>query len=256
MTGPRLLDLFAGAGGCSVGYARAGFSVTGVDNRSMPRYPFEFIQADAMDVLADVEFLSQFDAIHASPPCHDHSPLKSRSGDDGTGWLLDATREALIASGVPYVIENVAGANMPTSMMLCGSMFGLRVYRHRRFEIDMRFGMLTIPSHPKHRVLTSTKKRMRDWEAGLNVSVTGDIGTTIGSLALDIDWMNGNELSQAIPPAYTELIGSQLLDHLTAGLDVSRPSSPAPARTLAPSPPCADGRPTRHPLGVPGRSNN
>jgi DNA (cytosine-5)-methyltransferase 1 len=128
--------------------------------------------------------------------------------------LLGATQEALRASGQVYVIENVAGAKMPVSMLLCGSMFGLRTYRHRKFEIALHAGMLMIPDHPTHRVRTSTKKRMRDWAAGMNVSVTGDIGSTIGGLALDIDWMTGNELSQAIPPAYTQFIGEQLIEHL------------------------------------------
>jgi DNA (cytosine-5)-methyltransferase 1 len=134
----------------------------------------------------------------------------------GTGWLLLATQKALRELGKPYVVENVAGAHMPATVTLCGSMFGLRTCRHRKFEVGGLFTLWSLPAHPKHRVRTSTKKRRTCWDAGLNISVTGDIGSTIGGLALDIDWMNGNELSQAIPPAYTEFIGRQLIDCLQA----------------------------------------
>jgi DNA (cytosine-5)-methyltransferase 1 len=208
---PRLLDLFCGAGGASVGYHRAGFDVVGVDNVAKvgKHYPFEFHEADALEYLA--EHGHEFDVVHASPPCQDHSALSALVGKHGTGWLLEATRDALHSAGPLYVIENVASAKLPVSMLLCGSMFGLRTYRHRKFEIDLRAGLLMVPEHPTHRVLTSTKKRRACWDAGLNISVTGDIGSTIGGLALGIDWMNGNELSQAIPPAYCEFIGAQLV---------------------------------------------
>lgn len=193
-----------------MGYHRAGFDVVGVDLSAKvgKHFPFEFHEGDAMTWPLD-----GFDAIHASPPCQDHSALSALVGTHGTGWMLDATRTRLAAHGGLWIVENVATAKLPTSMMLCGSMFGLRTYRHRRFEIADG-PMLSIPSHPKHRVRTSTKKRMTDWAAGMNVSVTGDIGSTIGGLALGIDWMTGNELSQAIPPAYTQFIGEQLLEHL------------------------------------------
>lgn len=98
---------------------------------------------------------------------------------------------------------------------VCGSMFGLRTYRHRWFEIAGPL-MLARPWHPRHVAKTSTKKRRACWDAGMNISVTGDIGTYVGSRAMGIDWMNGDELSQAIPPAYTEYIGTQLIEHITA----------------------------------------
>jgi DNA (cytosine-5)-methyltransferase 1 len=211
MRRPRLLDLFCCQGGAGMGYHRAGFEVVGVDVNPQRRYPFEFHQADALEFLA--EHGHEFDTIHASPPCHDHTSLTSVAGTDGTGWLLEATREALADVGRPWVIENVPGAPMRVDLLLCGSMFGLRTYRHRWFEFgDPMFP--PTPYHPAHVARTSTKKRRSCWEAGMNISVTGDVGSTIGGLALDIDWMTGNGLSQAIPPAYTELIGAHLLEQL------------------------------------------
>lgn len=191
-----------------MGYHRAGFEVVGVDLSPQANYPFEFVQADALEYLT--EHGHMFDAIHASPPCQDHSPLKSRAGLHGTGWLLPATIEAVQATGLPFVIENVMGADMPRDLVLCGEAFGLRTVRHRKFHLG-GFTVEPTPHPPGHKARTSTKKRRTCWEAGFNISVTGDIGTTIGGLALGIDWMNGNELSQAIPPAYTEHIGRQLL---------------------------------------------
>lgn len=211
MTRPLLLDLFCCAGGAAKGYHDAGFDVVGVDIADQPRYPYHFIQGDALDVLADIGV--EFDAIHASPPCQDHSPLKSRAGGEhGTGWLLPATIAAVRAIDRPFVVENVMGAKMPRDLVLCGEMFGLRTIRHRKFHLG-GFAV-TPPPHEKHKAPTSTKKRRTCWEAGFNISVTGDIGSTIGGLALDIDWMTGNELSQAIPPAYTRFIGEQLLAHI------------------------------------------
>lgn len=208
----RLLDLYSCAGGAAMGYHRAGFEIVGVDINPQPRYPFEHHTADALEFLA--AHGHEFDAIHASPPCHDHTALKSRSGEDGSGWLLAATRAALADHPVT-VIENVPGADMRVDLLLCGAMFGLRTYRHRWFEITGPW-MLTAPWHPRHVVRTSTKKRRACWDAGMNISVTGDVGTYVGSRAMGIDWMTGDELSQAIPPAYTEYIGSQLVEHLNA----------------------------------------
>lgn len=203
---PRLLDLFCGAGGASVGYARAGFEVVGVDVRPQPRYPYAFHQADAMSFP-----LEGFTAIHASPPCHDHTSLRSRSGIDGTAWLLAAIRGRLQSSNAVWVIENVPGAPMRPDVVLCGSMFGLRTYRHRWFELSNPM-FPYVPAHPKHRIRTSTKNRKACFDAGLNMTVTGDVGTYLGPAAMGIDWMTGRELSQAIPPAYTELVGGLLLE--------------------------------------------
>src|SRR5215469_3419763 len=108
---PRLLDRFCGAGGAAMGYHRAGFNVVGVDIKPQPRYAFEFHQGDALDE-EFIASLGHFDAQHASPPCHDHTPLTSVAGTDGTGWMLTAARERLEGGGLPWVIENVEGAPM------------------------------------------------------------------------------------------------------------------------------------------------
>lgn len=208
---PRLLDLFCCQGGAAMGYHRAGFEVTGVDISPQPRYPFQFHQADALAFVK--EHGHEFDAIHASPPCHDHTALKSRAGLDGTAHLLPDTREALQALGKPYVIENVPGAPIRKDLVLCGEQFGLRTVRHRWFEFSDGLLILGMP-HIPHSAKTSTKKRKTCWDAGMHISVTGDIGVTIGSQVMKIDWMTRDGLSQAIPPDYTEYIGRQLISLL------------------------------------------
>lgn len=211
---PRLLDLYSGAGGAARGYADAGFEVVGVDIKPQPRYPYEFVQGDALEYVATHAW--GFDAIHASPPCQDHSPLRSRAGEHGTGWMLDATLELLAAQPALWVVENVGAAHNRADILLCGEMFGLRTVRHRRFTIDPRFpGLLAVPPHGRHRRITSTKNRISALAEGHNLSITGNVGIHAGPLCMGIDWMTGDELSQAIPPAYTQFIGEQLLAHLT-----------------------------------------
>jgi len=212
---PRLLDLFCGAGGCSVGYARAGFDVVGVDIKPQPRYPFEFHQADAMTFPLD-----GFDVIHASPPCHDHSNVTGRNrkakGNHGTAWMLQAVIERLC--GKTYVIENVATAKMPFSLLLCGSMFELDVRRHRIFATSH-----LIPALPCAHHLQTPRFRSLDYRRGKDalshvVGVHGHLNypgeLEIRRKAMQIDWMTNNELSQAIPPPYTQYIGSQLMGYL------------------------------------------
>jgi DNA (cytosine-5)-methyltransferase 1 len=220
LTRPRLLDLFCGAGGAAMGYHRAGFDVVGVDIRPQPRYPFEFHQGDAMTWPLD-----GFDAYHASPPCHDHTPLWSVAGIDGTGWMLDATLARMGSQPAVWVVENVGAAHNRADILLCGEMFGLRTVRHRRFTIDPRFpALLAIPAHPRHKRPTRTKNRVSALAEGYNLSITGNIGVHAGPLCMGIDWMTGDELSQAIPPAYTEYIGRQLLEHMAS--DTSSPAAP------------------------------
>jgi DNA (cytosine-5)-methyltransferase 1 len=206
---PRLLDLFCCAGGAGMGYRLAGFDVWGVDISPQPRYPFAFIQADALTL--DARFLSKFDLIHASPPCQSYSPLGALSPNKTYPDLLEPTRAMLERSGKPYIIENVMTAplNKERSIVLCGEMFGLRTHRHRRFESNMP---LVAPPHPKHVKLTATKQRKARWAEGWHVSITGDVGTYVGPEAMGIDWMSGNELSEAIPPAYTLCLGQQVLE--------------------------------------------
>jgi len=208
MKRPRLLDLFCGAGGAAMGYYRAGFEVIGVDIKPQPRYPFEFHQADALEFCA--AHGAEYDAIHASPPCQAYSITRSihhktRQYPD----LVAATRSAMMAAGRPYVIENVPGAPLRTTVFLCGTMFGLRTYRHRLFECS--FAMLA-PTHPPHLRLTAQvgRKALPDQF----ICVAGHCYTSDAKEALGIEWMRQRELSQAIPPAYTEYIGQQLIKFL------------------------------------------
>lgn len=149
---PRLLDLFCGAGGCSVGYERAGFDVVGVDLNPQPRYPFEFRQVDAIDVLNHLRCgglrRDNFDAIHASPPCQDYSAAMAHLSSGDFPRLIEPVRDLLVEIGLPWVIENVVGAPLPIQsdlfgahgVELCGTMFDLRVYRHRLFECSFPVG--------------------------------------------------------------------------------------------------------------------
>ena len=206
MNKPRLLDLFCGAGGCAVGYARAGFEVVGVDLAPQPHYPFEFHQADALTFSLD-----GFDAIHASPPCQHYTALRTLHRDRTYPDLVAPIRERLAASGLPYIIENVPGAPLPNAVMLCGSMFGLRVKRHRLFESnELLFSAGPCGSHKDY--VTVVGHDVRPLCPGRGKSPPqGSLPISVGRAAMDIEWMNRNELAQAIPPAYTEWLGRQLL---------------------------------------------
>ncbi len=213
MTRPRLLDLFCGAGGAAVGYHRAGFDVVGVDVKPQPNYPFEFHRADAMTYPLD-----GFDAIHASPPCQAYSAgrniWKGRLPDDRHPDLVPPTRARLTAAGVPYVIENVIGAPLVNWTMLCGDMFGLGVKRHRLFETPFVIWNPPIcrQQHPDFFVSVfgdGAKAR----KTGRGFPKTNVVHAD-ASAAMGIDWMKRDEMSQAIPPAYTAFIGEQLLEHL------------------------------------------
>ena len=208
---PRLLDLFCGAGGCSVGYARAGFEVVGVDIKRQPRYPFEFFEADVMEILEGDWLRSQFDAIHASPPCQGYSVTKNFTTKRDHPDLLAATRTGLQATGLPWVIENVPGAPIRPDYKLCGCMFNLpRLRRVRWFETSWR-GLQLEDGH-KHQanVITVAGHDVPSHQRKFGRSVTLDERKA----AMGIDWMGRDELGQAIPPAYTEWIGRQLLEVL------------------------------------------
>lgn len=191
---PRLLDLFSGAGGAAVGYHRAGFDVTGVDITPQPRYPFAFVQADALEYLA--AHGHEYDAIHASPPCQHYSVMRNLPWLKGnTYWdSIPPTRAALKACGRPWVIENVYTAPL-SGIVLMGPQFGLKALKRRRFESSV---FLMAPPHEwvREPVLTG----------GMFSSRVHD-----GSARIGCDWMTRSERSQAIPPAYTEYIGRQLL---------------------------------------------
>lgn len=134
---PRLLDLFCGAGGCSKGYADAGFYVVGVDVEPQPNYPFRFIQADALEFLREGRWQG-FDVIHASPPCQRYSAAAEiHDTSERHPDLIDPTRALLRATGLPWVMENVERAPLETTLRLCGSMFELGVLRHRLFESNV-----------------------------------------------------------------------------------------------------------------------
>jgi DNA (cytosine-5)-methyltransferase 1 len=206
---PRLLDLFCGAGGAAMGYHRAGFEVVGVDIKLQPHYPFEFHQADALTYILD-----GFDAYHASPPCQANTvlfPNTLHRKDYGHKDCIPETRTILEQIGKPYVIENVPNATMNTLIVLCGTMFGLKVFRHRLFESNI---MLLQPFHLKHDGVTAGKGRTPKNDNDY-WTVTGHIGDLKGAgKAMGIDWMSMPELVQAIPPAYTEYIGKYLMNEV------------------------------------------
>lgn len=222
MSRPRLLDLFSGAGGCAVGYAAAGFDVTGVDIEPMPRYPFRFVQADALAYVA--KHGHEFDAIHASPPCQAYTSLQALHKHVERDDLLAPTREELRRSGRPWVIENVPGSPVRSGVMLCGSMFGLgarcrdgeihQLRRHRYFEASF---LILGPAcchvgRPVGVYGNGGGHPGRANQPGIN-GFTGNAQER--REAMGIDWMNRGELSQAIPPAYTRFIGDQLMQALS-----------------------------------------
>ncbi len=257
MTRPILLDLFCGAGGCTKGYQRAGFEVWGVDNQPQPRYcGDEFIRADALMYLRNLidtecdgvinpeaanacgTLLSNFAAIHASPPCQGYSRMRHLPWLKGRTYpmLIDETRELLEKTGKVWVIENVEDAwkHMRGAVMLCGTMFGLKVYRHRLFLSN---AWLWQPPHGKHKAVIGSGRMLNDraqpsedgWVSlpskgtplnGLrsdrqHMTVAGHFaGMEAACSAMGIDWMNRAELAQAIPPTFTEAIGRQLLQSL------------------------------------------
>jgi DNA (cytosine-5)-methyltransferase 1 len=208
---PKLLDLFCGAGGAAMGYHLAGFDVYGVDIKEQPRYPFKFCQADAMTFP-----LEGFDAIHASPPCQAFTAARvvwnGRLPDDRHIDLLTPIRERLQAQKAPWVIENVPGAPMQRNVVLCGTQFGLDVRRHRWFEASVPlFGLLPPCWH--HSGTISVFGHSGEASRKGNVQ-RRHVPLEEQKQAMGIDWMSRDELSQAIPPAYTEWIGGQLMSHL------------------------------------------
>ena len=214
---PVLLDLFSCAGGAAAGYERAGFEIVGVDITPQPRYPYRFVQADVMDLTP--EWVSTFDAVHASPPCQAYSDLVSRNPGRYYPELIEPTRRLLEESDCPYVIENVEGAPLKDYITLCGTMFqGLRVLRHRLFESNV---MLLAPEHSApHPICHTLDKRKRhygktdEWKDFVSVNGGGNCSVAAARDAMGIDWMTKSELNEAIPPAYTEYLGRQLFAYV------------------------------------------
>lgn len=221
----KLLDLYSGAGGAAMGYYRAGFTeIVGVDIVPMPRYPFKFIQADALEYVA--AHGHEFDCIHASPPCQAYS-VTSHLSSGLHPQLVEQTRAALVATGKTYVIENVPGAPLQEALLLCGTMFDLDVLRHRLFECNP---IIWFPpascSHDgkatgnrcRRAGITRTPSQLLDGYRFVTVAGNNYLASE-GRLAMGIDWMNKRELSQAIPPSYTQWIGERLLESMTKRME-------------------------------------
>lgn len=222
MNRPKAIDLCCCAGGASMGLWRAGFDIVGVDIAPQPRYPFPFIQADALDVR-----FKGFDFIWASPPCQKHTVMKHAPGakGDANPDLIAPLRKRLIASGVPWVMENVVGAPLIEPMTLCGSMFdlgaqGCQLQRHRGFESNFYIPVLdcrhddrpvigVYGGHARRRAASAGGRGTKDiWIGGHKAAA---------SEALAIDWMTLGELSEAIPPAYAEHIGRAAIVECQSG---------------------------------------
>lgn len=205
---PHLLDLFCGGGGAGEGYSRAGFSVHGIDLYSQKNYPYTFTRADALEYL--IANGHNYDAIHASPVCQHYSWSAARWRNDGTEYetdLLPAIQDELRRLGKPYVIENVVGSPLDNPMTLCGTMFGLKVFRHRQFETNW---ICLAPSRCSHK-----GKRIGhgadDFVCVAGHGANGSAKYSRWCDAMDVHWMTKYELTQSIPPAYTEYIGKQML---------------------------------------------
>lgn len=227
-----LLDTFCKAGGCSKGYADAGFEIVGVDIEPQPNYPYEFIQADAFDYV--LEHGWKFDAIHASPPCQAYSQATNEEDRAKHPNLVLPMRWAMRRTGKPYIMENVVGAPLIEPKLYCGSMFNLRVQRHRLFETNWPL----VQPFCQHRWQdedkcweTMVSKERGKWRKTGIAYVFGNGSkmrdpsnlrrpeTSIWREAMDIDWMAKAEMAQAIPPRYTEFIGKELIEWMTTGYE-------------------------------------
>jgi len=205
----KLLDLFCGVGGASAGYTAAGFDVTGIDLKHGKRYPYTYIRGNVSDYLNN-EYLQQFDVIHASPPCQTHSITQHLRNAQGKSTskvdMIPEVRAALIASGVPYIIENVPGSPLIDPIQLCGSSFNLKVRRHRLFESNINLKG-SICNH-------NAQGKPVGVYGSLNDEIPGG-GHTAKTLhqarsAMGIEWALWGELVEAIPPIYTEYLGKQI----------------------------------------------
>lgn len=213
---PRLLDLFCCAGGAAKGYHDAGFEVVGVDIAPQPHYPFAFVQADAIEYAT--QHAAEFDAVHASPPCQAYSEMTPIAHRGKHPDLIAGTRAVLQAAGKPYVIENVPNARhlLISPVYLCGSMFGLPIQRHRYFEyapnfLRVRWEDKLYCRHIPNPVLITD-------HGGPNANGPGKprkrTPIAVKRAAIRINWMTDDEITEAVPPAYTEYLGRQLMEYL------------------------------------------
>lgn len=220
----RVLDLFCGAGGAGEGYRRLGMDVTGVDKFAQPENPHRFIQSDWESYL--LEHGHEYDLIHTSPVCKGYANVNSWAASTHARQI-PIVRKRLIQLGKPYVIENVYSArwDMENPVQVCGSVFGLRVRRHRLFESNMELE----GSGCDHKWQDASKIYLRrgrysrptasgvcpvngDGKQLLNVTTAREL--ELRSQAMGIDWMSWTTLTQAIPPAFTEFIGAQILEQM------------------------------------------
>lgn len=225
-TRPKMVDVCCSAGGTSVGYHRAGFCVAGVDINPQPRYPFRFIQADAESYLE--HHAHEYAVGAGSPPCQHWSPLNAYNHVEYP-QLIAPVRNRFIAAGLPYVIENVEAAapELKDPILLCGPMFDLKVYRHRLFEAN--WPLMALP-HAKHQALCarngylpSESKPFMSIHGGRHSKAWQSAACeAMGLPHLDVRSSGADtrtairEICEAIPPAMTEHIGRQLLEHLSA----------------------------------------
>lgn len=221
----KILDLFCKAGGAAKGYADAGFEVVGVDIIPQPNYPYEFVCMDAIEYLKTHD-LSEFDAIHASPPCQAHSKCRKLSEARNKGQygehedFIARTRELLEKIGKPYIIENVEGAPLNNPIALYGSQFNnLYTQRKRLFESNIE---LKLPEKKMQRHKTPTAGNGIGEDGWISICGSGGVrGMNAKQIVLywgfalgGIDWMTRAELAEAIPPAYTEFLGKQLIEYI------------------------------------------
>lgn len=211
----RLLDLYCCQGGAAAGYTAAGFEVVGVDIDPQPRYPYEFHQGDALEFVA--EHGREFDAIHASPPCQRRTRAQKIQGREHPA-LIGPTRDLLVATGRPWVIENVVPDGhdddpLINPVTLCGCMFpGLHTYRPREFESSFPIFQ---PMHSDH--LAPTVKMGRPLEPGDWYHAVGNFSNVEYVRSdLGVPWMNRDGIRECIPPVYAQYVGRELLAHITA----------------------------------------
>lgn len=225
----RLLDIFSGAGVAAIGYRQAGFHVTGVDIEKKSTYAGDvFVQADALEILADLKFCRRFDAIHASPPCQRYSNSTAMFRAKGKSYadLVAPTRHALELIGRPYVIENVPTAPVRADIVLHGWMFGLKVMRKRVFELGGWF--MLQPGIPGRVggvrsgdfITIIGKQGYRKYKGlpkGWRPAFDQGTGLKTWHYAMGIPpgyWFRDVELSEGIPPAYSRYIGEHLIEFL------------------------------------------